>query len=91
MANDPGIGYRITATVVEAKGHCNAGLQAGDSFEISIHNPAAMCGVFYHQIFPTLSVLQFGGKMPWWQGDAVIAQCSDPVNTVTVKLERSAR
>ncbi len=27
MAKDPGAGYRVTATVVEVKGDCNAGHQ----------------------------------------------------------------
>jgi len=91
MAKDPGIGSRITATVVAAKGHCNAGHQVGETFEISTHNPAGLCGFFYHDIFPALSVFQFGGKYPWWEGDSVLVQCPDPVNTVTLKLERQAR
>ena len=91
MATDPGIGYRIVATVVSAKGHCNAGHNEGDTFEISCHNPAGLCGFFYHDIFPTLQTLQFGGKMPWWQENSVTVGCPDTANQVKLKLERFAR
>jgi uncharacterized repeat protein (TIGR04076 family) len=91
MANDPGVGYRIVATVVGAKGHCNAGHKEGDTFEVNCHNPAGLCGFFYHDIFPTLQTFQFGGSMPWWQGDTVHVSCPDTQNLVTLKLERFAR
>jgi len=91
MATDPGVGYRIVATVISAKGHCNAGHNEGDKFEISCHNPAGLCGFFYHNIFPTLQTLQFGGSMPWWQANTVHVGCPDTQNQVTLKLERSDR
>ena len=25
-------------------------------------------GFSYHDIFPSLATLQFGGSMPWWEG-----------------------
>ncbi|HUW63709.1 MAG TPA: TIGR04076 family protein [Spirochaetia bacterium] len=91
MAKDPGIGSKISATVIEVKGHCSAGHQVGNTFELSAHNPSQMCGFFYHDVFPSLCVLQFGGKFPWWEGDTAFVKCPDPINTVTVKLERSDR
>jgi len=91
MAKDPGIGYKVVATVTGLKHNCNAGHNVGDSFEISCHNPAGLCGFFYHQIFPTLSAFQFGGKYPWWQGDAIELMCPDSYNLVTIKLERFNR
>ncbi|MEJ2587354.1 MAG: TIGR04076 family protein [Deltaproteobacteria bacterium] len=91
MAQDPGIGHKITATVVGVKGECSAGHQKGDTFDISCHNPAGLCGFFYHAIFPDLSTFQFGGRLPWWQGDTVELQCPDPQNLVTLKLERTER
>ena len=91
MATDPGVGYRIVATVVGAEGHCNAGHKEGDTFEISCHNPGGLCGFFYHNIFPTLQTFQFGGSMPWWQGDTIQVQCPDTRNLVTLKLERFER
>ena len=91
MANDPGVGYRIVATVIAVGGHCGAGHQEGDTFEISCHNPAGLCGFFYHDIFPTLQTLQFGGSMPWWRGESVIVGCPDTANQVKLKLERFPR
>lgn len=91
MAADPKIGNKVIATVVESKGHCSAGHQVGDTFELSCHNPAGLCGYFYHDIFPSLSTFQFGGSMPWWQGDTIQLSCPDHQNLVTLKLERFPR
>jgi len=91
MAKDPGVGYRIVATVTAVKGQCSAGLKVGDTFEIGCHDPNGLCGFFYHSLFPDLQTFQFGGNMPWWQGDAFEAQCPDPQNLVTLRLERFKR
>ncbi|MCP4541220.1 MAG: TIGR04076 family protein [Chloroflexi bacterium] len=91
MAKDPGMGYKVVATITSAKGHCNAGHAEGDTFDISCHNPDGMCGFCYHHIFPTLSTFQFGGSFPWWQGDTIQVQCPDPYNLVTLTLTRSKR
>ena len=91
MAQDPGIGYKVVATVVGVQGHCSAGHQEGEMLEISCHNPGGLCGFCYHHIFPSLSTFQFGGNYPWWQGDTIQLQCPDPHNVVTLKLERSKR
>ncbi len=91
MAQDPGFGYKVVATVIEAEGHCNAGHKLGDAFEICCHNPAGLCGFFYHDIFPTLETFQFGGNLPWWSGDVINVQCPDPKNRVVLKMERSPR
>ena len=60
MAKDPGIGFRVLTTVTGVKGHCNAGHQEGDTFEISCHNPDGLCGFFYHDIFPSLLAFRLG-------------------------------
>ncbi|MCI0498724.1 MAG: TIGR04076 family protein [Planctomycetales bacterium] len=91
MAQDPAIGYKVTATILNVKGHCSAGHQAGESFELSCHNPAGLCGFFYHDIFPSLQTLQFGGNLPWWEGDVIQLQCPDSYNLVMLQLERSKR
>ena len=91
MARDPGIGYRVTATVVSVRGECSAGHVAGETFEISCHDPAGLCGYFYHDIFPSLQCFQFGGSMPWWQGDTIELSCPDSDNLVTIRLTREER
>jgi uncharacterized repeat protein (TIGR04076 family) len=91
MANDPGMGFRVVATITGVKGHCSAGHAVDDTFEISCHNPDGMCGLCYHHIFPNLETFQFGGSLPWWQGDTIQLQCPDPQNLVVLKLERRER
>lgn len=91
MAKDPGIGKKVVATVISAKGNCSAGHKKGDSFEISCYNTGGLCGFFYHDIFPSLSTFQFGGNYPWWTGDTIQVQCPDTQNLVVLQLERSDR
>ena len=91
MAQDPKIGYRVEGVITGAQGSCSAGHVVGDVFEISCHNPAGLCGFFYHDIFPSLSTFQFGGSMPWWEGDTIEVACPDSGNLVTMKLTRSKR
>lgn len=91
MAQDPGMGFKVTGTVTGAKGECHAGHKVGDTFEISCHNPAGLCGFFYHNIFPELQTFQFGATLPWWSGDSVEVQCPDIANFVTLRLTRTKR
>jgi uncharacterized repeat protein (TIGR04076 family) len=91
MAKDPGIGYKMTATVCGVAGSCSAGHQVGETFEISCYDSGGLCGFFYHDIFPSLSTFQFGGSMPWWKGDSIELQCPDTANAVTIRLERRKR
>ncbi len=91
MAQDPGIGYKIVATVYGVKGECTAGLRQGDTFEVNCHNPAGLCGFFYHALFADLQTFQFGGALPWWKGDTIYVQCPDPDNIVTLQLQRFKR
>jgi uncharacterized repeat protein (TIGR04076 family) len=91
MAQDPGIGWKVIATVISAQGTCSAGHKTGETFEISCHNPGGLCGFFYHTIFPTLQTFQFGGNFPWWEGDIIQVSCPDADNLVTLQLARSKR
>ena len=81
----------LKAEVMDVRGECSAGHKEGDTFEISCHNPGGLCGFFYHDIFPSLSTFQFGGNLPWWEGDKIQVECSDKDNLVTLKLERKKR
>ena len=91
MAKDPGIGYKVVATITGVKGKCSAGHEKGEKFEISCYNPAGLCGFFYHDIFPSLLTFQFGGNLPWWEGDQIELECPDSYNLATLRLERSKR
>jgi uncharacterized repeat protein (TIGR04076 family) len=89
MAQDPGIGYKVNASVIGVKGFCSAGHLVGEDFPISCYDTGGLCGFFYHAIFPDLQTFQFGGALPWWEGNVLEVQCPDPINLVTVRLERS--
>lgn len=91
MAKDPEIGYRMEAIITGVKGDCSAGHKVGDTFEVSCHNPDGLCGFFYCSIFPSLSTFQFGGSLPWWEGDVVELACPDSDNLVTIRVERFER
>ncbi len=89
MAHDSIPGYKITATVTEIKGFCHAGMQVGDTFPISCHDTAGLCGLFYYTIFPDLQTFEFGGRLPWWDDQVIHAGCPDSANQVVLRLERS--
>jgi len=85
MAQTPQ-GFEVfEAEVVSAKGPCSAGHQVGDKFSLSCWDPGGLCGYFYHDIFPALSLMQFGGQYPWADKDRLEVVCVDPM--VRLKLE----
>jgi uncharacterized repeat protein (TIGR04076 family) len=83
------VGQRVVATIKSVKGTCHWKHKAGDSFEISAHDTAGLCGFFYHDIFPYILMLQFGGGFEeWGQPDSLELQCLDKMNAVTIELRR---
>jgi uncharacterized repeat protein (TIGR04076 family) len=77
-------------TIKEIKGHCAQGHQVGDRFELEVHRTADLCGFFYHDLFPYIMMLQFGGGFPaeWGDPDVVTVRCTDIANAVTIELKR---
>ncbi len=91
MAEQAGyqVGYRVIGTIKSVKGKCNAGHKAGDKIELSGHNTGGLCGFFYHDIFPYIIMLQFGGKFPdEWGGEVRELECMDRFNVVRIELRR---
>ena len=85
------IGYRVVGTIKNVKGNCNAGHKVGDQLELSGHSSGGLCGFFYHNIFPYIIMLQFGGGFPEeWVEDTNIVElvCMDKMNEVTIELKR---
>ncbi|HEX9975618.1 MAG TPA: TIGR04076 family protein [Dehalococcoidales bacterium] len=82
------IGYKVIGTIKSVKGTCSWGHKVGDKLEMSGHNTAGLCGFFYHDIFPSIIMLQFGGKYPWGDPDKVQVECMDRYNAVTIELQR---
>jgi uncharacterized repeat protein (TIGR04076 family) len=90
MAEGTRVGYRVVATVKDVKGTCNAGHKAGQTIELACHNSGGMCGFFYHDVFPSLMMLQFGGSFPaeWGDQDVLHLECPDRMNLVKIELRR---
>lgn len=84
------IGYRVVGTIKAVKGSCSHGHKVGDELELSAHNTAGLCGFLYHDIYPYLVMLQFGGSFPaeWGDQDVVELDCMDKWNLVTIELRR---
>jgi uncharacterized repeat protein (TIGR04076 family) len=83
------VGQRVVATIKSVKGTCHWKHKAGDSFDISAHDTAGLCGFFYHDIFPYILMLQFGGGFEeWGQPDSLELECLDKMNAVTIELRR---
>jgi len=84
------IGYKITAAVKSIKGECSAGHKVGDKFDLSCYSSDGLCGFFYHDLFPWISTLQFGGEYPWYEDkDTIELGCIDSYNEVTLVLKRT--
>lgn len=89
--SDVKVGYRVVGTIKEVKGNCNAGHKVGDEIELSGHSAGGLCGFFYHDLFPYIIMLQFGGGFPTqWGGnpDVVNMECMDKFNLVKIELRR---
>jgi uncharacterized repeat protein (TIGR04076 family) len=79
----------LIAEIVSIKGTCGAGHSAGDQFKISCWDTGGLCGFFYHDIFPNLNVMQFGGKYPWGSADEMVLECPDRENLVKIRIKRN--
>jgi len=90
VAEEKRLGYRVVGTVKSVKGTCSAGHKEGDKLELSAHNTAGLCGFLYHDVYPYLLMLQFGGSFPaeWGDQDVITLECMDKWNLVTIELKR---
>jgi uncharacterized repeat protein (TIGR04076 family) len=90
MAQERIFGHRVVGTITGIKGSCNAGHKVGDEFELSAHDTAGLCGIFYHDIFPYILMLQSGGSFPaeWGDPEVIELECMDRVNALQIKLTR---
>ena len=89
--SDVKVGYRVVGTIKDVKGKCNAGHKVGDEIELSGHSAGGLCGFFYHDLFPYIIMLQFGGGFPkQWGGypDVLNMECMDKFNLVKIELRR---
>ena len=66
-------------------------LEVGQEFimDESGAQPAGFCTWAWHDIYPAVTALRFGGNFPWMTKDGVgIACCSDGLRPVFFRLER---
>ncbi|MEW5721559.1 MAG: TIGR04076 family protein [Thermodesulfobacteriota bacterium] len=89
MATQPPGIKALQAEVVSVNGECHAGHKPGDRFEIGCWDTGGLCGFFYHDIFPQISVMQFGGRYPWAPADEMTLSCPDR-NIVTISLRKAS-
>ncbi len=83
----PNVGYRIVGTIKEIEGNCNAGHKVGDKIELDGHDSGGLCGFFYHDIFPYIIMLQFGGSFPdTWVEDTEVMEIECPDRNNIVKI-----
>ena len=88
MAKQPPDMKALEAEIISVKGECGAGHQVGDRFKIGCWDTGGLCGFFYHDIFPSLSIMQFGGKYPWSSAEELILECPDRGNAVTLRIRK---
>jgi uncharacterized repeat protein (TIGR04076 family) len=88
MAVQPEGMQHLQAEVIEVKGQCGAGHKVGDRLKLGCWDTGGLCGFFYHDIFPNLSVMQFGGRYPWDSTGELMLECPDRDNAVTIRLTR---
>ena len=91
MEEKPRIGSRVIGTIKGVKGSCSAGHRVDDQIDLSGHDTGGLCGFLYHQAFPYILMLQFGGGFPpeWGDPDVVELDCMDKTNAVTLELRRT--
>jgi len=83
------VGYKVIGTIKSMKGECSVGHKVGDRLELSVHNTSGLCGGFYHDIYPYITMLQFGGKFPdEWGGEVLNFNCKYTANAVRIELCR---
>ncbi len=86
----PRLGFRVVGTIKGLKGTCSAGHRVGDRIELSAHETGGLCGFLYHDVFPYVLMLQFGGSFPaeWGDQDVITLDCMDKYNLLTIELRR---
>lgn len=86
----PQVGFKVEGEILSVKGTCGWGHKAGDRLALSAHDTAGLCGFFYHDLFPYIVMLQFGGGFPaaWGDPEVIDFRCMDKANEVAMRLRR---
>jgi uncharacterized repeat protein (TIGR04076 family) len=100
-------GWRVVGEVVGIRNTCRWGHKVGDKLDLSVFangpkfagsgTAEYLCGCLYHAVYPDISWLQWGGKVPaWWHdvgqtGEHLFTTCPDTYNCVYLKLSREPK
>ena len=87
----PSHGSPIAVEVIEVRGgECPLEYRPGTQFLVDGPLvPEGMCTWAWNTMLPSLSVLRFGGTLPWEDFPGVIrTACPDPDRTVVFRLSR---
>jgi uncharacterized repeat protein (TIGR04076 family) len=76
------------AEVTSVAKSCGAGHRVGDKFEVNTHLTGGICGYCYHDLFPTLMNVCYGGKIPWIDPKEFKYECPDRWNDVKFRVYR---
>jgi len=78
----------IILRVIESRGKCISGYKVGRTWKFpSKKTPRDLCSWAYAAIFPYISAVAFGAKLPWEKKkNYATACCSDPVNLITFEI-----
>ncbi len=78
---------RIEIEEILIGGCCPIGLSTGDTWVVdSAVVPEGMCSWAFAAMHPFLSVLRFGGRLPWEVGEGTRVCCPDSANPVVFRL-----
>ncbi len=86
--------YRVIVRVAELRHEsgrepCNL-YSLGEEFDLTVpEERAKVCRWAYNSMFPFLTVLEFGGALPWEPDPKkAFVSCPDPHNVVVFEIER---
>ncbi len=81
---------QILVKTIYGKGTCPLGLKADDRFVFETDAmPEGFCDWAFHDIYPELTTLKYGGDFDWSEEPGtVVACCTDGLNPVVFELRR---
>jgi uncharacterized repeat protein (TIGR04076 family) len=81
--------YKVRIRVISQKGTCKYGMKMGDEWIVDGLVPGGVCLGAWHNIYPNLRLLRYGGIMPQYPDpDIINVICPDIENPVIFELKR---
>ncbi|UCE14546.1 MAG: TIGR04076 family protein [Candidatus Heimdallarchaeota archaeon] len=82
---------KLEITDILGEGRCPGGHKIGDVF-VYPEDRGKICPTAFHTLFPTIRVMQSGGKMPWFETpDSHSNCCPDYKRPVVFKISRKQK